>query len=233
MIWETFKDQFHESWHDKIRPFIESKECDEIYSFLKKEGRRGKQIAPLSSETFRCFRETSYDELKLIMLGASPYHTFRNGKPVADGLLMSCSVTGKLQPSLDQFYEAMQREVYKGEEIYREPDLSYLAHQGILLLNASLTTEMNKPSSHIRIWEPFMKYLFLNVLDTTGAPILYLGKDAAKYKKWAAPFTWTFEVSHPASAAYSGTIWDSEGVFIKINTLLKNNNGYTINWSKT
>ena len=46
MIWEKFKDQFHESWHDKMRPFIESEECDKIYAYLKKEGGRGKKIAP-------------------------------------------------------------------------------------------------------------------------------------------------------------------------------------------
>ncbi len=86
MNWELFQDQFHESWHRKMQPFIESEKCDKIYEFLKKESKRGKQIAPLSSDTFRCFRETSYDDLKAIFVGMCPYHTFRNGKPVADGL---------------------------------------------------------------------------------------------------------------------------------------------------
>lgn len=35
MIWEKFKDHFHESWHDVMQPFIESEECDKIYAFLK------------------------------------------------------------------------------------------------------------------------------------------------------------------------------------------------------
>jgi hypothetical protein len=41
MNWEKFKELFHESWHVKMRPFIESKECDDIYEFLKKESKRG------------------------------------------------------------------------------------------------------------------------------------------------------------------------------------------------
>ena len=58
MNWDKFKDQFHESWHSKMQPFIESEECDKIYEFLKKESKRGKKIAPLSSAIFRCFKET-------------------------------------------------------------------------------------------------------------------------------------------------------------------------------
>ena len=58
MKWDNFKEHFHPSWHGKMKPFIESNECDEIYAFLKKESKRGKQIAPLSSQVYRCFKET-------------------------------------------------------------------------------------------------------------------------------------------------------------------------------
>lgn len=232
MDFEKFKDQFHESWHVKVRPFIESEECDKIYEFLKKESKRGKKIAPLSSNVFRAFRETSLDDLKVVLMGMCPYHTTLGGEYVADGLLMGCSVTGKLQPSLEQFYGALQREYY-GEpqkHVILSPDVSYLAQQGVLMTNAALTTEINKAGSHIALWEPFTKYFFENVIDTAGVPIVFLGKDAAKYKRYVTPFTWTFTVSHPASAAYKNTDWDSEGVFKKVNEILKQNNNYYIHW---
>ncbi len=235
MNWEDFKSQFHESWHDKIRPFIESEDCDKIYAFLKKESKRGKRIAPISSLTFRAFQDTTYDNLKVVLMGMAPYHTFRNGYPIADGLLMGCSVTEKLQPSLSQFYNALEKDLYNGLNLgmIKDPDLSYLANQGVLLFNASLTTEMNKPGSHLSIWEPFTKFVLMNVIDTTGAPIVFLGKEAAKFKRFAPPFTYTFEISHPASAAYSGTDWDSEGTFTKVNKIIKGNNNYEINWVKS
>ncbi len=53
MEWNKFKDKFHESWHAKMRPFIESEECDKIYAFLKSESKRGKTIAPLSQNVWR------------------------------------------------------------------------------------------------------------------------------------------------------------------------------------
>jgi uracil-DNA glycosylase len=232
MIWEKFKDQFDESWHAKMQPFIESKECDEIYGFLKTEGRRGKKIAPLSSNTFRAFKETSLTNLKVVMIGMCPYHTFKNGEPVADGLLMGCSTTGIAQPSLEQFYDALERELYDGLNLHapKSPDVSYLAKQGVLMYNAALTTEMNKAGSHIGNWEPFTKYLLENVLDTSGAIYIFLGKDAARYERYLPPMSWSFTLSHPASASYKRTEWDTEGVFKKVNQILKQNNNFEIDW---
>jgi uracil-DNA glycosylase len=230
MQWEKFKDQFHESWHAKVKPFIESEQCDKIYEFLKKESKRGKKIAPLSSNVFRAFRETSLDNLKVVMMGMCPYHTTLGGEYVADGLLMGCSITGKLQPSLEQFYKAIERELYEDVKHEKTPDVRYLASQGVLMLNAALTTEINKAGSHIALWEPFTRYLFENVLDTAGVPIIFLGKDAAKYERYVPPFTWSFTLSHPASASYKNTDWDTEGVFGKVNKILKDNNNYEISW---
>lgn len=234
MIWENFKDSFHESWHHKMKPWVESEDCDKVYRFLKKEGKRGKKIAPLSSDTFRAFKETSFDELKVVFMGLSPYHTFRHGIAVADGLLMGCSNTGRLQPSLINWYDAIERELYNGLNLnlFRDPDLSYLAQQGVLLSNVSLTCEMNKPGSHLKIWEGFIQYLLSEVLFGTGVPVVFLGKEAGKYERWVAPFTHKFTVSHPASASYADMDWNSEGIFKKINKILKDSNGYEIEWIK-
>jgi uracil-DNA glycosylase len=232
MNWDKFHDKFHESWHPKIRPFIESAECDGIYDTLKKESARGKKIAPLSSDVFRAFKETPYDDVKVVLMGMCPYHTIKGGEYVADGLLMGCSHTETLQPSLDQFYNALEKDVYNGLNLkyVKTPDVRYLAHQGVLMLNAALTTEINKAGSHIALWQPFTEYLFTEAIALTQAPVVFLGKDAAKYTRFVAPFIWTFTLSHPASAAYSNTEWSSEGTFTNVNKILKDNNGWEINW---
>lgn len=232
MNWEKFKDQFHESWHTKMQPFIESEECDKIYEFLKKEAARGKKIAPVSSNVFRAFKETPLTEVKAVILGMCPYHTAINGVPVADGLLMGCSVTGKLQPSLDQFYRALEIDVYDGLNLkyFKNPDVSYLAKQGVLMLNAALTTEINKAGSHLELWHPFTKYVFETVLYYAGVPVVFLGKDSTRYKQYLPPMSWNFVLPHPASAAYKNTDWDSEKVFTQVNKILMDNNGFKINW---
>lgn len=234
MNWENFKDKFDPTWHASIKPFIESEACDNIYKFLKTEGGRGKKIAPLSANTFRCFLETPLTDLQIIMVGMCPYHTWRNDTPVADGLLMGCSTTNYVQPSLEQFYKGVENDLHNGMELNYEktPDVSYLAKQGVLMLNAGLTVEVNKAGSHNDVWEPFMKYLFEEVLDTIRIPVIFLGKEAAKLEKYVAPFTWTFKVSHPASASYKGDEWDAEGVFRKINKILFDTGKDPIKWLK-
>lgn len=232
MDWLKFKDQFHESWHSKMQPFIESEECDKIYEYLKKEGKRGKKIAPSSSVTYRCFKETSLDNIKVVMIGMCPYHTFVNGEPVADGLLMGCSNTGKPQPSLQKFYEGLEKELFDGLNLKYEKlaDVSYLAKQGVLMFNAALTTEMNKAGSHIDIWEPFTKYVLEEIITPLGVPTIFLGKDASRYEKYTSPFAWNFVLTHPASAAYKQSDWDTEGKFGMVNKVLKDNNNFEIMW---
>jgi uracil-DNA glycosylase len=232
MNWDLFKDCFHESWHKKMQPFIESEACDDIYKYLKSESKRGKKIAPLSSVIYRCFKETPLDDVKVVMIGMCPYHTFYNNEPVADGLLMGCSVTNRLQPSLEKFYEGVEKELFNGLNFTHQklPDVSYLAKQGVLMFNAALTTEMNKAGSHIDIWEPFTKYVLEEIITPTGVPTMFLGKDASKYEKYTSPFAWNFVLSHPASAAYKQSEWDTEGKFGMVNKVLKDNNNYQIMW---
>lgn len=231
LSWEKFAPKFG-TWANKIKPFFDHGGFDPIYEFLKKESKRGKKIAPLSEHTFRCFTETPIDQVKVILVGMCPYHVFRKEGPVADGLLMGCSITKYPQPTLDQFYTGIENELHNGLNLHytKNPDVSYLAHQGVLMLNAALTTEYNKAGNHLALWEPFMKYLFETVFFELGVPVIFLGKEASKLIKYTAPFTWTFVVAHPASAAYKGTEWDTEGVFGKVNSLLKQRNNETVNW---
>lgn len=232
MNFQNFKHQLHPSWWSKLKPFIESEECDKIYAYLKAESKRGKRVAPLSMHVWRCFFETPLDNLKAVMVGLCPYHTLKNNAPVADGLLMGCSITGKLQPTLEQFYTGIEKEFYDGLNLnyIPDPEVHYLANQGVLMLNSALTTEINKAGSHLDVWEPFIKYLFEEVINSLSVPIIFLGKDAAKYKKYTGIFAHVFELSHPASASYKGTEWDTEGVFSKVDVLLEENNGFTVQW---
>jgi uracil DNA glycosylase len=101
------------------------------------------------------------------------------------------------------------------------------------MLNASLSTEKGKPGNHAELWEPFMKFLFEEVLMTNGSPVVFLGREAAKLKRYVMPFTWIFELQHPAAPAYSSSNWNEEDIFNKINRILEENNGETIQWIKT
>ncbi len=68
------------------------------------------------------------------------------------------------------------------------------------------------------------------IVTPTGVPVIFLGKDASKYEKYTSPFSWNFVLTHPASAAYKQSDWNTEGVFTKVNKVLKDNNNFHIEW---
>lgn len=234
MDWSKFADLFHPSWETKIRPFIESPECGEIYAQIRAQTGRGKKVVPVYQQTFRAFKETPLDEIKCMLMGLSPYHTLKDGKVIADGVLMSASNTHHLPPSLEKFYEGMEKELFPDSEvgIFRDPDLTYLCKQGVFMFNASMTTELMKAGSHVKIWEPFTKYVLEEIITSTGIPVIWLGKEAKRFDRYVNPFQWRFAVSHPASASYNHTIWDPENAFININKVLKDYNNYHIEWAQ-
>jgi len=229
--WEKFEGLFGD-WTNRIKPFFDSGGFDPIYEKLKLSGKMGVKIAPLSSNVFRAFEECPFDDLKLVVVGMSPYHTLKQGNPIADGLAMSCSITNYPQPTLDQWYYACEKELNEGMCLpcIKNPDLKFLANQGVLLLNAGLTVEIMKAGSHNTLWEPFMKYLFEEIINLTGVPVIFLGKEAAQLEQYTAPYIWTFKPTHPASATYKGIDWDSGGIFKDINKILWDRNKLKINW---
>lgn len=230
--WTKFAPLFHPSWETKIRPFIESPDCFNIYKLLREQTGRGKKIVPHPTQTFRAFKETPLDSIKCMFMGLSPYHTMKDGKIIADGVLMSASNTMHLPPSLEQFYNGMEKELFPESEngVFRNPDLTYLCHQGVFMFNASMTCELLKAGSHVKIWEPFTIYILQEIIALTGIPIVWLGKEAKRFDRYVNPFQWRFDVSHPASAAYNHTQWSTEGLFGKLNRVMVDYNSYTVQW---
>ncbi len=235
MNWDNFKDKFHPSWWPEIKPFIESKECDDIYAFLKKEGSQGKKIAPSSNNTFRAFKETPYDELRGVIMLQDPYFTFTKDGPVADGLAMGCSITQKCQPTLKNFYSGIEKELHNGLKLdyVEDYDISYLAHQGILMLNAALTVEKDKAGSHKNIWKPFTTYLLKKVIVKKRVPILFLGKDAQEFIPLVSKTNLCYKLPHPASAAYSGGTWDTGNIFQFLSEEIWEQTGDSVMWLNT
>lgn len=224
------------TWGPKLKPFIESPECDGLYGFLKAETKRGKDIFPLFSNTYRAFLETPYTELKVVFVLMDPYpkKTY-DGVIIADGIAMSCANTGKLQPSLEKFYDAIEDDLYKGSNLKNEkfPDLKYLCNQGIMLLNTALTVEKEKTNSHTEVWKPFMKYLYEEIFAQYNNGLIFVlcGKSSHEMEKYINPLQhYIFKLEHPAFAARQTRPWDHENIFSKINYLLDQNNKFKPQW---
>jgi uracil-DNA glycosylase len=225
------------SWAPKLKPFIESLECDGIYESLRTLKAQGHKITPTSDQLYRAFQECPYKDLKCVFLLQDPYQKTIDGVRVADGIPMSCSNTGVLQPSLIQFYNAIEEDLYGGLNLVleRNPDLTYLARQGVLLLNSALTTKIGESSAHLKlgIWNPFIEYV-LKMLnnENQGLIFVFVGGPAQEFSYLINPKIHNvFELEHPAYAARQNRTWKHNGIFSKINTILKENNGITLEWA--
>jgi len=209
MNWDLFKNKFNKSWHEKMKPFIESQECNEIFKVLKEKTAGGVKIAPASSNTFRAFLVTPLDELKCVIIGGPPYSEFENDLPIATGLFLDCSITKKVTSELKSFYNGIEREYYNGLnlEYVQDWSLDYLAENGVLLLNNSLTIEKDAIDGDQELWKPFISYI-LNKVIPKNIPIIFVDSSLLKI----------------------GKEWESNNIFSEANKQIEINNMETIMW---
>lgn len=197
-------------WDRVFKSFIFSSEFDDILTKLYTLSQEDKRFTPPLKHVFRAFEECPLDKLQVVIVGQDPYPQLG----VADGIAFSCSNSEKEQPSLRFILD----EVQKLYPFYDRPlDLSRWSKQGVLMLNTALTVEVNKIGSHYDIWKPFTAYL-LDWLNSNKSNLvyLYMGKKAEEWSDLTDDSNIKFFVKHPASAAYNGSKWDSNGVFMKI-----------------
>ena len=148
---------------------------------------------------------------------------------MADGLAFSANGT-KIPVSLRNIFKEIEFEYeYKNTS----PKLTYLAQQGVFLLNAFLTTKVNEPLFHKNIgWQFFTKNAvsFLNeyrknivfMLFGEFAKTNFLNLiDQEKHL--------VLQTSHPSFFSFNKGFYGSN-VFKKANQYLKKNDIPEINW---
>ena len=236
-------------WGPKFKPFIESSDMWEIMDKIRKDAFKerinengdivfikGETIVPFSDNTFRTFKTTNPNNIRVIFILQDPYPRYYKGTkiPQADGIALSCenSPDGALQPSLNYFYDAIDKELEI--KVERSNNLLYLHEQGIMMLNSDLTCKLNKTESHSGYWDKFQKYFLEEVMyETTGIIYVLCGKLSHRLEKYINPLgNYIFKLSHPSSAQYGMGYWESKNIFLKINKILKDNNNFNIYWNK-
>lgn len=128
----------------KLMPLL-SKALDDL-SRLEKDM---SQITPPPNQIFNFARATLYGKIKVVILGQDPYPK----KGDAHGLSFS-SKSSKIPASLRNIYKCLEEQKLI-DTVPTTADLSYWAAQGVLLLNASLTTRVGMANAHVNIWKEF------------------------------------------------------------------------------
>lgn len=163
---KLLEDEFKKDYYLKLREFL-------------KEEYSTKTIYPHMNNIFNALKLTSYEDVKVVILGQDPYH----GPNQAHGLAFSVTEGVKAPPSLVNIYKELNRSL--GLYIPNNGNLEKWAKNGVLLLNTSLTVREASPNSHQNIgWEIFTDHIIKLLNDREKPVIFMLWGNNAKNKSW-------------------------------------------------
>jgi uracil-DNA glycosylase len=214
-------------WYDLLRGFIMSDDFLFIINELKEQVEEGYRFTPSLKNLFRPFIECPFKDLKVVFINDTPYSTLG----VADGLAFSSKDSEMREQELVMIHNAINKTVYQSKDYKPSKDLTGWANQGVLLLNASMTTKIDRANSHLKLWNPFITYVvdMLNTKSDCKASVLF-GRNASHYSDLLEN-TEIFEVQGLWETRYADEKeWDCNDVFNKVNGVLKAHDLPVIVW---
>ena len=210
----VLNDVYHEPYFINIVKFV-----NQIY--------KEKIVFPPKTKILKALTTTDYNDVKVVILGQDPYH----GVGEANGLAFSVSDGIKLPPSLRNIYKELHDDL--GIPISNKGNLECWAKEGVLLLNAVLTVEKDKPASHKNVgWETFTDTI-IQKLNEKETPIVFIlwGAFARSKKKYITnPKHLVIESPHPSPFSASYGFFGSKP-FSRTNNFLIKNHIKAIDWT--
>ena len=212
-------------WDQYLELEYKKEYFQKLMDFVKEEYKH-KTIYPKQNEVFNAFRYTDYSNVKVVILGQDPYH----GPNQAEGLSFSVKNEVLKPPSLQNIFKELESDL--GIPFPEHNSLKPWAKQGVLLLNAVLTVEEHKPTSHKNQgWEEFTDQV-IKILNNRDTPTVFIlwgayarsKKDFITNKKHLV-----IESAHPSPFSARNGFFGSKP-FSKTNEFLKKNNIKEIDW---
>ncbi|MEG2311539.1 MAG: uracil-DNA glycosylase [Bacilli bacterium] len=208
---------FHNNWDDVLKDEMNKCYFNNIRDFVVNQ-RKTKEIYPSSTDLFKAFFITDFNDIKVVILGQDPYH----GENQAMGLSFSVRSEVKTPPSLQNIFKELKSDLNIDR---KNPDLTSWAKQGVFLLNTVLTVEKDRANSHKDIgWEKFTDFVIKQIDEKRNNVVFILwGSQARSKKKLITNKThYIIESVHPSPlSAYNGFFGSKP--FSKANGFLKKN----------
>lgn len=181
------------SWMDILKGELEKSYFTELMNNLEKKYNE-EIIYPPKEDIFRAFRLTSYEEVKVVILGQDPYH----GKDQAEGLAFSVKKGQRIPPSLINIHKEMENDLNLNRP--EHGSLTDWAKEGVLLLNAVLTVKEGAANAHAKIgWETFTDEV-IRVLGKRKDPMVFIlwGNHAKEKEKLIPAHHKIIASAHPS-----------------------------------
>lgn len=215
------------TWNTFFKEVSKKEYSETLNHFLNVEYKNN-VIYPSRENMFNAFKFTPLKDVKVVIIGQDPYHEPNQ----AMGLSFSVPKGVKLPPSLVNIFKEIENEYETKMDMFNG-DLTYLAKQGVLLLNSILTVRAHEPMSHnIKEYRMFLEEV-LTTLDHQFRPMVFLlwGGPARKLKVFLNnPTHLILESGHPSPLSANRGGWFNNNHFKLANEYLKENHLSVINW---
>ena len=220
-------DKIAKTWSEFFRQIQNEEFCEKLNAFLNHEY-QDYTCYPPREKLFAAFKLTPLENVKVVIIGQDPYHEPNQ----AMGLSFSVPKGVKVPPSLINIYKEISNE-YNCQMNYGNGDLTYLAKQGVLLLNSILSVREHDPMSHNCIEYDLFFRDVLDVLNKQYRPIVFMlwGSPARRLKKYLHnPTHLILECVHPSPLSANRGGWFGNNHFKEANKYLKDGGIKPINW---
>lgn len=168
---EVIGEEFKKNYFKKLQDFLDGEYSKE-------------EIYPLREDIFNAFKKTSYEAVKVVILGQDPYPNPDQAHGLAfsvtQDFIASC---GRFPVSLNNIFKEINK-AYPNKKLTRADGcLCRWAKQGVLLLNTALTVRHDSAGSHLKEWKKFTSTVIEKIAQREKPVIFILwGNDAKAYK---------------------------------------------------
>ena len=217
----------YESWNEFFYQLKSKDYIVRLHDFLESEY-KNHICYPPRQLLFNAFRLTPLKSVRVVIVGQDPYPNPNQ----AMGLSFSVPQGVTPPPSLINIYKEIEKEFGMPMNM-ASGDLTYLAKQGVLLLNFILSVRKQERLSHDTSEYRMFLSDVLSVLNEQEQPIVFMlwGGPARKLKVYLNnPRHLVLEATHPSPLGANQGGWFGCNHFIKANEFLVSNGSKAIVW---
>lgn len=214
------------NWKNILKDEFEKPYFKSLIDYVKSEY-KSQKCYPKGSDIFNAFDYCPFDQTKVVILGQDPYH----GAGQAHGLSFSVPNGIPMPPSLHNIYKELKEDL--NVELPNHGNLESWAHQGVLLLNATLTVRAHEAGSHQnKGWEIFTDEVIKKLSSEKEGIVFLLWGGFAKKKTKLIDATkhHVLTSGHPSPLSANRGYWFGNKHFSKTNQLLEKQNRTPIQW---
>ena len=192
------------SWDELLKDEFQK----EYYQVLRKnlaQEYKTETIYPAMENIFNALKYTSFEDVKVLLLGQDPYH----GPNQAHGLCFSVQKGVDKPPSLKNMFKELENDL--GIKPPSHGCLTDWAKHGVLLLNTVLTVRAGEPNSHKKLGWTIFTDKIIELLNEREDSVIFVlwGRNAIdKLPLITNTNHYVLTAAHPSPLSATRGFWD-------------------------